>query len=173
MALRLDLAEHDGKSKALLERLRDEYTPTPETLTELVELSAAEEKNVQTGATWLLNAYFADGATLDHDQVELLTSLLEGVDSGWARLHICQAVRYLDLGPEQATRFADFVRSCTLDRNTFVRAWATDAFVRLARRFPEFQAEAQRQLEKSLADPAGSIRARARRILEEDEPGEV
>ena len=97
-----------------------------------------------------------------------LAGALPDIQDNWARLHICQSIDHLGIAAADAPRFAGFLRDCTKDRNTFVRAWATDGFRRLARQHGAFADEAKRLLEAALADPAASIRARARRILAED-----
>lgn len=165
MSLLLDLAEYDGKSVEVLERIRDRYPPDSELLSQLVPLAAAEDTNVQAGATWLLRAHLRLGVAAGAADVRTLASLLGEITSPWAKLHVCQSLEHLEVPEEDADRFADFLRACVADPNTFVRAWATDGFCRLASTHRHLASEAKALLESALADPAASVRARARRTL--------
>ena len=165
MSVHLALAEYDGKRVDTLHDIRRAHEASRELLSDLVRLATDGEAKVQAGATWLLRAYLTDGASFSTEQVAELASALPDISDKWARLHICQSIDHLEITAADAPRFAGFLRDCTRDRNTFVRAWATDGFWRLAHQHDEFVGETKRLLEAALADPAASIRARARRIL--------
>lgn len=168
MRVHLALAEYDGKRVDTLQDIKRAHRASRELLTDLVHLTTDDEGNVQAGATWLLRAYLTEGASLPTEQVAELAAALPDIADTWARLHVCQSVRYLEIAGPEAPRFAGFLRDCTTDRNTFVRAWATDGFSRLAHQHGAFADEAKRLLDAALVDPAPSIRARARQILAEN-----
>ena len=169
MSVHLALAEYDGKRVETLHDIKSAHEPSRALLSDLIGLATADEGDVQAGASWLFRAYLMEGASLDVDQVAELAAALPDIAEKWARLHLCQTIRHLDIPEAHAPRFADFLRGCTTDSNTLVRAWATDGFWHLARQHGTYGDEAKRVLEASLGDPAASIRARARRILAEDD----
>ena len=120
------------------------------------------------GATWLLRAWLEAGATLSDRQVVELADRLERIGSDWARLHIAQAVGSLPVPAEVAERFAAFLRGGLVSERPFLRAWAMDGMVRLAREHPDYSEEADLALHAAFADPAASVKARARRVAAED-----
>lgn len=166
MSLHLALADYDGKQVATLEEIRDSRAPTPEVLDEVIRISTAADGHVAAGATWLLRAWVEAGAVLTKSQMRALTSRLPEVNDPWARLHLCQTVRSLNVEPAHAEAFAGFLRSCRSSDRPFLRAWATDGLHALASAHPEYGAEATEAVEDALGDPAASVRARARRILD-------
>jgi len=165
MGILLDLAQYDGKQVDVLEAIQRSHAPDAGVLAELITLADAEETNVATGATWLLRSYVEAGAPLDSNLVSSLAVTLKGIGSHWARLHICQAVRSIEIPEGDAGSFADFLHHCTRSERPFLRAWATDGLYRLAQQHDSYEAEAALVLETALTDPAASVRARARRIL--------
>jgi hypothetical protein len=160
-----ELGAFDGRDLSSLEALRARWSPTPAVLGQLVEAVAADTAEVAVGATWLLRAWLADGAPLAPDLVRRLAVRLADVPDGFARLHLCQAQRHLSVPTEAAPAFAAFLRACCASGNTFVRAWAPDAFIHLASDHPRFGDEAKAHLEGALGDPRASVRARARKTL--------
>lgn len=167
MSLHNDLARFDGKSIAVLEEIKAREVPSPELLDTLITIAGREDQHMQTGATWLIRAFIEDGATLPGEQVGRLASILPGLHDGFGRLHLCQAMRRLEIPREDAPAFADFFRSCDGTSNTFLRAWAPYGLFRLALQHEEYLTEAVARVERALSDPAASVRARARKTLEE------
>jgi len=166
MSILTALADYDGTRKEPLETILRTEEPTPALLGELVELSAAEDANVGAGATWLLRAWLESGVPIPADAVSSLAERLPEIGAQWARLHVCQSVRSLDIGPAEAPLFAAFLQDCRASDRPFLRAWATDGLYHLSRGHPAFQDSATAALEAALIDPAASVRARARRILD-------
>lgn len=167
MSLLLDLADYDGKAVATLEAIRVSRDPTPSILSESIGLADAPDDPVSVGATWLLRAWLEEGATLDAAQISDFAARLEHVTAAWARLHACQCVRSLGSpDAESADRIATFLRDCRSSERPFLRAWATDGMHALSQCHPVFEAEADRMLADAFSDPAASVRARARRIVE-------
>jgi hypothetical protein len=169
MRLAAALADYDGKHVAFLESLRDRFEPDPEVLTQAIELVDHDIDDMAAGATWLLRAYVEAGSRLSAGQHRVLAARLADVTSPWARLHLCQTARTLDLpGKPEATAWADFLTKSSTSARPFERAWAVDGLVHLGSRFPTFRHLAREALESALTDPAASVRARARRLTHSD-----
>ena len=165
MSIFLALADYDGKQVAVLEGILASTPPSPRALDELITLTTSPEAHVAGGATWLLRRYLVD-TPLSRDQTAALIAVLPGVSDVWARLHLCQSARSLDVDEAEADAFADFVRECRGSERPFLRAWATDAMSALASRHAKFEEEAAEAVEEALSDTAASVRARARRIMD-------
>ena len=165
MSIHLDLSRYDGTSIAELESIKTAREISSELLGELVQITSDDDKNMQIGATWLLRAYLEEGARLSAGHLSRLVDALPAMADGFARLHICQVMREIDVPLRHAEAFAGFFRACSQSQNTFVRAWAPDGFWRLANQHSQYQAEARALIEKSLSDAKASVRARARKIL--------
>jgi len=160
------LAEYDGTHKEPLEAILRTWEPTPALLGELVGLSAAEDANIAAGGTWLLRAWVERGVSLDPEHVSELAGQLAQITAPWARLHLCQTVRSLHIGAEDARLFGTFLEVCRSSERPFLRAWATDGLHHLSLLHPDHEPVARAALEAALTDPAASVRARARRILD-------
>jgi hypothetical protein len=159
------LAGYDGKRVAFLESLLERFDPAPEVLTQAIDLVDDPDDRIAGGATWLLRAYLNGGAVLSESQHENLAARLADVRAPWARLHLCQAVRTLDLpGASEASAWAVFLSGAATSRRPFERAWAVDGLAHLGGRFERYRGTAREALECALTDPAPSVRARARRL---------
>lgn len=166
MALLYDLALFDGKAAAVLQDIfRANHPPSDDVLDTLVDVIGDEDRNMQTGASWLLRYYLADGFSLTAAQVARLASNLGAMHDGFGRLHLCQAIGHLDVPEAHAEAFADFMRTSAASKNTFLRAWAPDGFFRLAEQHDRFMEEANAMVVAALSDPSPSVRARARKTL--------
>lgn len=161
------LLEYDGKQTATLERFVATNEPTSDLLRQLVELSASTEPNVANGVTWLLRAYLDAGATLSPELIRDFVDRLSEIDDQWARLHAYRIIGLVEIGEADADRVVSFLNDGIAGARPFLRAWATDALYRVAAQHPRFETEADAALRKALEDPAPSVRARARRIVED------
>jgi hypothetical protein len=166
MNILMALADYDGTHKEPLEAILRTWEPTAELLAELVELSSAEDASVAAGATWLLRAWVEQGVPLRPHDVSELARRLTGITALWARLHVCQTIRSLRIDTQDAGLFGTFLGECRGSERPFIRAWATDGLHHLALRHPDYESDARVALEAALTDPAASVRARARRILD-------
>lgn len=165
MRIAAALADYDGKQVSILESIRDQFDPGPEVLTETIELTDDEDDDVATGATWLLRAYLEGGAELSPELHERLAARLTTVRAPWARLHLCQTMRSLDLpGTSAAAAWAAFLTGAVTSKRPFERAWAVDGLVHLGGHFEAYRDTARDALESALTDPSPSVRARARRL---------
>lgn len=166
MGLYNDLSHFDGKSVAVLEAIKAGTEAGPDLFDLLVVATGDEDKQMQTGAAWLLRAYLQDGGELSPEQVGSLAANLLDMHDGFGRLHICQAMDHITVPEEQAEAFADFFRSSQATKNTFLLAWAPHGFFRLALQHERYLDEARSMVESALTHSAPSVRARARKTLE-------
>lgn len=162
-----DLAEYDGKSVVVLEAIAKRYEDDPGAVSRAVALAASADGHTAAGATWLLRSWLRGGASIDSHDVVSLGHRLRAMTDPWARLHVCQTVGLLDIGPDVAVEFYDFLLEAASAPRPFLRAWGTDGLVRLAAAHPQYAQAAERALERAVADEAASVRARARQILAE------
>lgn len=167
MVLRRTLFEHDGKSTAMLERAAERYRDEPSAVDDTIFLLDSPEGHTATAASWVLKYWLADGRQLSPDQVAAIGACLPSIGTHWAALHISQSMRFLEVPSTCAAGFQAFLDDCSRSERPFLRAWGTDGLVRFAARYPEAEAVAEQRLAAALADPAPSVRARARRLLEE------
>ena len=118
MSIHLDLSRFDGKSIVELKSIKAAREHSPELVGELVDITGGEDKNMQIGASWLLRAYLEEGARLSEAQLSRLVDALPAVSAGFARLHICQVMREIEVPPGHAEAFAGFFRACSQSENT-------------------------------------------------------
>lgn len=157
--LRDALARFDGKAVSLLGEAEARFGSRPGYRDALVTLAFDRDAAVSGGATWLLKAALEQGAAVDTPR--LVAGL--GKESGWAAsLHLCQSVRFLDV--EDAEPVVTWLRPLLSHKRPFLRAWALDAMVHVAKAAPDHAQEAEAALEQAGRDAAASVRARARNL---------
>jgi hypothetical protein len=167
------LGEYDGRSVEVLERIRDGGAPADDDIDELIGLASGPGEKLAAGATWLLRAWIEAGQiTLSPSQWEDLVDGLSGVSDPWARLHIAQTVRSVRVPSGHVATLAGVLSEWRQGDRPFLRAWATDALVVLARDHDEVRDLAVDALRMARADAAPSVRARARRLDAEGGAGE-
>lgn len=162
--LDLHIQDFDGKNITVLAEARVACGSAPGYLEELVALCADPRASVADGATWILKAELEDGLALPQEMTARLVASLDGVQSWQARLHLCQSVEALDLSADQAETVIRWAQALSNHDRPFLRAWSLHVIVTLARRFDSHRAEAEAALAAAEADPAASVRARARRL---------
>lgn len=166
MSLLYDLSQFDGRGAAVLQDVfRANNPPSDEVLDTLVDVVGDDDVHMQTGASWLLRHYLAEGFALTTEQTARLASNLPRMHDGFGRLHLCQAIGHLRVSAAHAEAFADFMRESATSANTFLRAWAPHGFFRLALQHERYLEEARAMVVAALSDPAPSVRARARKTL--------
>lgn len=129
--------------EALLERAK----PTAAWLDDLI--AAVSEGGSATAVTWMLRATLQRGIELDRRQVAALVRGLRGLEVEDARLHVCQSVVHLDVPSRSAEPLARFLRDCAGGEAKFTRAWAVDAFHRLALQHERYRREALDLLDRA------------------------
>lgn len=165
MPLEDELLLWDRKSKQAILSLYERYHARSGFLAALAGM--LDDTQLQSGATWLLKHYFDNGSqSLDESLVALIYSKVPGLVHWDAKLHVLQCMSHMPVPAAEMRTVEAFVRSALSDDVKFVRAWAYSGFCELARRFPEFQKEAQQVLNAALeSESAGSILSRIRREL--------
>lgn len=148
-----------------LEAILDRTPPTEARVEALID--AVVDARAAVPATWMVLAYLRAGLDLEHRHAASLLRALGRVRADDARLHACQAIAHLEVPARNAEQLARFLRACATGDHAFTRAWAVDAFHRLALQHPRFRAEARAALARAERDPKASVRARARHIARE------
>lgn len=166
--LRTALAAYNGRNIGPLEEILSEVPPSRRLLAELIDV-ATDDSNptMQIGATWLLRKYLERGQSLDAALCRTLAGGLERIETRWARLHLCQTLASIAVPADCLDAFASFCRRGIASEHPFLRAWAHDAFHRLARQHPTLAPEAAVLLDAAEQDRAPSVRARVRAIRRE------
>lgn len=166
MSLEDELVQWDRKSKDFLAGLFDRHNGEPGFLTSLAGM--LDDPQLQSGATWLLKHHFDQGGDLlDDNLVSALYKKTPMLVHWDAKLHVLQCIKQMPVPDSQMSTVEAFVRRCLADDAKFVRAWAYSGFCELARRFPQFQAEATHMLNEALtSESAGSVLSRVRRELQ-------
>ena len=163
MTLAADLSAWDGKSAADILSLYHQHAASPSFINDL--LSACSKPHLQSGATWLLKHHLEQGVSLDADIIEQLYAQLPLFESWQAKLHILQSIPFMPIPATQKNQVEAFLRSCLIDTNKFVRAWAYNGFHELSLQHPEYREESRQFLDMALRDEAPSVKARVRNIL--------
>jgi hypothetical protein len=159
------LGEYDGRTVEVLERIRDRGAPSEGEVDQAIGLASGPDGKLAAGATWLLRAWLEAGqVTLSAAQWTDLADRLPDVGDTWARVHVAQTIRTIEVPPHHVPVLAGVLALWREADRPFLRAWATDALVCLARDHSEVRPTARRALRAAHADPAASVRARARRL---------
>lgn len=166
--LLVELEAYDGKHTAELERIRDELPVSPSVMVEAITLATHDQSAIAAGASWLWRAWLEGGAPCGARLLGRLAMLLPRIVDHWAQLHVCQAMRSLEVPAAQAVAFAKFFDACCRSRRPLLRAWGMDALHRLALVHLDLEPLARQALERGADDPAASVRARLRRIQNGD-----
>lgn len=165
MDLIVRLADYDGRSVDVLERIRDTGRPSTSDIDDAIALGCGPDRTVAAGATWLLRAWTESGhVPWSPRQWRALIGGLEHVTDPWASLHLAQTVGSMEVPARHAEALADFFERRLDSERPFLRAWAMDALVRIARKDPSVREAAGRAFRAGFEDPAASVRARARRL---------
>ena len=170
--LRVQLEPYDGKHTDVLESLAerlgaDSGGVAPDVWDEAIALVADPESRMAGGATWLIRRWIDGGQRPPASTLTALSQRLHEVTDGWARLHLVQALPSLAIPQALVPPWLELCRAGAAAEAPFLRAWSVNALVHLASIDPALTAEARAALETALADPKASVRARARKILEE------
>ena len=162
-AFQSELRAYDGRTTTLT-AIEEKYGPKPWYLGALVAMASDADAKVSDGATWLLKSSLEKGATLSARQTAELVPILESITTWQAQLHLCQALRHIDIPPNYSSTVADWLSPLLHHTRPFVRAWAVSALCDLARQHADCKKSAHAAMDAALCDPAASVRARARSL---------
>ncbi len=164
-----DLADYDGRAVTILSEAEARHGAHPDYVDALCVLIAQEARLLQEAATWLIKARLeVHGAPTARDSARVCAAalVLARPDAPWqAVLHILQCAQALapPAGQDGRDALVQIAQAHETHSRPFVRAWAMDALCACAQLDPKFAADAARALAQAEADPAASVRARARR----------
>ena len=165
MSLEDEIGQWDRKSKDFISDVYDRRHDEPGFLTDLAGM--LDDTHLQSGATWLLKHHFDVGGTpFDADLVTAIYRKTPALVNWDAKLHVLQCIARMPIPEPELRTVETFVRRCLPDDVKFVRAWAYSGLYELARRFPEFRAEATKVLNEALtSETAGSVLSRVKHEL--------
>ncbi|EPJ44828.1 MAG: hypothetical protein OFPI_38830 [Osedax symbiont Rs2] len=118
----------------------------------------------EKGASWLLKQHLQNQGKVPANEVYKRLSQLQQWQS---KLHILQCIPSLPIAADDRANVHVFLRSCLIERNKFVRAWAYNGFYQLARQYEEYRDETEQFLRMAMRDEAPSVQARVRNILKQ------
>ncbi len=157
-------AAFDGRHVASLDFLATTLEPSDAILRVLIEKCRAGDERVQTAASWIVKRLLERGARPAPAVLDRFISAMAGV-AGWeARLHLAQSIRWIEPSEAQAMSAARILSRWFDADSKFLRAWACDGLWHLGTLHPCLEAEARRIATLAEADPAASVRARARNL---------
>lgn len=158
------IAAFDGRHVASLDYLATTLEPSDAILRFLIGKCRSGGERVQTAASWIVKRLLERGARPAPAVLDRFISVMAGVDGWEARLHLAQSIRWIEPSEAQAMTAARILSRWFEADSKFLRAWACDGLWRLGARHPCLEAEARRIATLAEADPAASVRARARNL---------
>lgn len=159
------VAAFDGTHVEPLREAADATEATPAVIDRLIDVGFGGEQNPQIAATWLLKHCLDRGFVLTDAQNGAIADGLGRLTDWQAQLHLAQSFRRLRCTDEQAARVVEVLKAWFRSDRKFLRAWACDALWQLGKRHEGVRDTAFETLLAAEADPAASVRARARNLL--------
>ena len=166
MSIEKEVSSWDGNSSSDIEAIYNRYCDDEALQSKLLELF--QNTDLQKGASWLLKRYLEDNRRLGKNEIAKIFKLLPKLEHWEAKLHILQCIPYMPIGGTEKKRVEAFLRSCLLDKNKFVRAWAYNGFYEISLQYPEYKEETKQFFEMAMRDEAPSVKARIRNIVKND-----
>jgi len=163
MNLEQEITASDAKSSGDMGSIYSRYCDDDLFVRQIIEM--AQREPLQKDATWLLKQHFENGHRIDEGQVTNIAKLLPDLTCWETKLHILQCLPYITIPSTEKIGIERFLRTCLVDTNKFVRAWAYNGFYELALQHPEYIAETKHFFELAMKDEAASVKARIRNIL--------
>lgn len=158
------IADFDGRHVAALEPVATRLQPSDSSLRDLVAKCLSGSAPEQVAASWILRRVLERGARLPPGTLDRLIAGM-GRIAGWeSQLHLAQSFQWLEPNEAQALNAARTLIDWFGSDKPFLRAWSCDALWRLGLRHGSLTAEARRVAALAEADPAASVRARARNL---------
>lgn len=162
LTLKSIIENWDGKETASLTEAFDEYSQEKDFSDRIVKY--ARKSELRKGSLWLLKKYLEDKNSLNNSQVQKIIDILPDVNNWESKLHILQSIPYIRIKAKHKEHFEIFIRKNLSDQNTFVRAWALNAFYLLADKFPELRGEAVQFIDSAMETEQASVKARIRNM---------
>ncbi|MCG8415645.1 MAG: hypothetical protein MI746_15625 [Pseudomonadales bacterium] len=162
LSLDKDIENWDGKSADDIALVFESHHKAPGFVRDLIRL--AKQADLQTGATWLLKAWFEADNRCSAMQCKQIYGLLDKLGPWEAKLHILQCMPYMPVAEASKDHVEFFLRTTLSDSNKFVRAWTYNGWHLLAEQFPEYKKEVDQFFEMAMRDEAASVKARIRNI---------
>ncbi len=166
MDIKLEIAQWDGKSANDIGDIYSCYCCDSSFIPTIIDLVA--NVSLQKGATWLLKRHLENKNRLADAEVAEIYDQLKIMEQWESRLHILQCLPFIPIIKPKKKKVESFLRTCLLDNNKFVRAWAYNGFYELAVQYPEYKKEAHQFFEMAMRDEAPSVKSRIRNILKKD-----
>lgn len=162
--LRQLLLNFDGRALTILGEIEAAFGARCDYVDQLLSLAADNVDTVSSGATWLLKSRLEQQGELSAGQTETLILGINAVRDWSAQLHLCQSIRFLTVTEPLAEPLVSWLEPLLAHPRPFLRAWSLDALCHVAKHNARFMTKAQHALETARADPAASVKARARNI---------
>jgi len=162
--LKTELSAYDGKAVTVLSELAARRRGEAGFTAALADLASEPEGDIAAGATWLLKAEIDAGRALPASALVELVTALPGAPDWQAALHICQIFAAAPPPSDCANDLAAALDPLLIHARPFLRAWSLAALITLANCAPEYAGAALASLRAATADPAASVRARARKL---------
>ena len=158
----LGLLGKDSVKVAHLERIYAANWASPGFTADVIRVMQQLDSEVAWRAVWLLKR-LAREHQLGETEVVRLAQCAEEMPHWASRLNLCQLFATTGCPPEAREVLFPYLAECFADRRPMIRAWAISVLV-------GFQADKKYRLpvavmlRKAGGDPAGSVRARLRRL---------
>ncbi|MEO1225871.1 MAG: hypothetical protein AAFX92_16760 [Pseudomonadota bacterium] len=159
------IAAFDGTGVEPLREVAGKAEASPAVIDHLINVGFGNEQNPQIAATWLLKHYLDQGFALTDAQNRAIADSLNRLTDWQAQLHLAQSFGRLRCTDEQAAKVVEVLKAWFQSDRKFLRAWACDALWQLGKHHEGVRDTAFATLLAAEADPAASVRARARNLL--------
>ena len=157
------LRRHDGKRVAPFRSVAEAMRDAPEnSLSELLDLAASDEMELQIGATWVLRHFAERGTVLRGPQAAKLLRLLGRPVEPDALLHILQTLPHMEIEAEPQGALRDALLALIRHRRAFVRAWAYNGLGVLAAQDPSLRHEVETLFDRAARSETAAVKARIR-----------
>lgn len=162
----LDELETDPKpTAAQLRQWHERHRAHPRYALTLAEAIVSGAPALERAGTCLLRRWVGEGATLPPEALAIVIDGLDGVRSHLGRLVLNQFwAENPSLMESAPTEIGAFLCRSVADSKATVRVWSFNALWLLARRHPEFRAEAHAALRRAKRDPEACVSARLRQM---------
>lgn len=163
MDIAATLRSYDGKRVAPFRTVAEAVRDAPEsTVGQLVELAAADEMELQVGATWVLKHLAERGTAPGGASGETLLSLLGRPIAPDAVLHILQTLPHMHIDAAGLGGLRDALLTLIGSKRAFLRAWAYNGLGVLAARDPSLRSEVQRLFDQAVKTDSAAVKVRIR-----------